>query len=335
MAGEALTVAVVGATSLVGEELVRLLGERQVPVGDLRLLGSLRTAGRKVDEATIALVGPDAFDGVDVAFFAAGPTVAGEHVESALRAGAIVVDVSSRFRLDETVPLVVPEVNAHLLSAPIRPQLVASPSSTSVALSVVLGPLGEASGIRRVVVSTYQGAAGAGKSAVMRLSKESIDLLSGRGDHDDERRTRRAFNCIPQVGALEPGGATTHELQVVEEVRRVLERPDLAMHVTAARVPMFFGMAASIAVELEEPLSAEAALDVLRSARGILVHEDAPDTLPTPADVIGSQATHVGRVRSDPTVASGVALWVALDSIEKGAALNAVEIAEILLRGRT
>ncbi|MGH7893694.1 MAG: Asd/ArgC dimerization domain-containing protein, partial [Candidatus Binatia bacterium] len=189
-------------------------------------------------------------------------------------------------------------------------------------------------GIRRVVVSTYQGAAGAGKAAVMRLSKESFDLLGGRGD-DDGRKTRRAFNCIPQVGALEPGGATTHELQVIEEVRRVLERPDLAMQITAVRVPMFFGMSASVAVEFESPLPDEEALAILRSARGVRVHEDAPDTLPTPADVIGSQAAHVGRIRNDPSVANGLALWVALDSVEKGAALNAVQIAEILIRGRT
>jgi aspartate-semialdehyde dehydrogenase len=334
MTADGRTVAVVGASSLIGQEIIRLLGERQFPVGQLRALGSMRTAGRKLDDLTVGLVSPDAFRGVDVALFAAGPSVAGEHVESALRAGAVVVDTSTRYRLDDAVPLVVPEVNAGLLEGPTPPTLVACPSSTAVALAVVLAPLAEAAGIRRVVASTYQAAAGGGKRAVTRLSRESIALLSGRGDEPDERQVRRAFNCVPQVGAFEPGGSTTHELHVIEEVRRLLDAPDLPLALTAVRVPMFFGMGASVTVELERPLGADAVSSLLRSARGVLVHEDAPDTVPTPADVIGSQATHVGRVRDDRSAENAIALWVALDSIEKGAALNAVEIAEILVRGR-
>jgi aspartate-semialdehyde dehydrogenase len=335
IARDGLTVAVIGATSLVGQEIARLLAERQFPVGTLRTLGSIRTAGRKVDDATVGLVSPEALRGVDVAFFAAGPSLAGEHAEAAAGGGAVVVDTSSRYRLDDAVPLVVPEVNGDLLAAESPPALVACPSSTAVALAVALAPLQEAAGIRRVVVSTYQGAAGGGKRAVTHLSKESIALLSGHGDEPDERVARRAFNCIPQVGALEPGGATTHELQAVEEIRRVLAVATLPIQLTAVRVPMFFGMAASLTVELESPLAADDAVKLMRRARGVLVHDDAPDTLPTPADVIGSQATHVGRVRADPTVANGLALWVALDSIEKGSALNAVQIAEILIRRRT
>jgi aspartate-semialdehyde dehydrogenase len=331
MSRNAFAVAIVGATTLVGEEIIRLLGDRGLPVSELRTLGSARTAGRKLEDTTVGLVGPDAFDGVDFAFFAAGPTVASAHVEDALRAGATVIDCSSRFRLDESVPLVVPEVNARLLTVDDPPALVASPSSTAVGLAVVLAPLAEAAGLRRVVVSTYQGAAGAGRRAVEHLSKESIGLLSGRGD--DDVAIRRAFNCVPVVGTVEIDGITSHERAVVDEVRRVLELGDLAMHVTAVRTPMFFGMGASVDVELERPLDRAAASAVLRGARGVLVHDDAEtEALPTPADVVGSQATHVGRVREDHTVPNGIALWLALDSIEKGAALNAVQIAEILMR---
>jgi aspartate-semialdehyde dehydrogenase len=323
-------VAVVGATSLVGEEIVRLLADRQIPVDELRLLGSARTAGRKLEDATIRLVGPDAFGGVDLAFFAAGPTVAGAHAADAMRAGARVVDTSSRYRLDESVPLVVPEVNASLLG-PEPPDLVASPSSTAVGLAVVLAPLAEAAGLRRVVVSTYQSAAGAGRRAVEHLSKESIALLSGRGD--DDVVLRRAFNAVPLVGTVEIDGITSHERAVVQEVRRVLGLPGLAMQLTAVRTPMFFGMGATVCVELERPLDREAASGLLRSARGLLVHDDTETTaLPTPADVVGSQATHVGRLRADPSVRNGLALWLALDSVEKGAALNAVQIGEILMR---
>ncbi len=331
MAGDAFAVAVVGATSLIGEEIIRLLDERQLPVGELRALGSARTAGRKLEETTVQLVGPDAFRGLDLAFFAAGPTVAGAHAADAVRAGARAIDCSSRFRLDESVPLVVPEVNARLLSTAEPPEIVASPSSTAIGLSVVLAPLAEAAGLRRVVVSTYQSAAGAGRRAVERLSKESIALLSGRGD--DDVALRRAFNAVPIVGTVEIDGITSYERAVVLEVRRVLERPDLAMQVTAVRTAMFFGMGASVSVELERPLDRAAASAVLRGARGLLVHDDVETTaLPTPADVVGSQATHVGRLREDPSVPNGLVFWLALDSIEKGAALNAVQIGEILMR---
>jgi aspartate-semialdehyde dehydrogenase len=322
-------VAVVGATGLVGEEIIRLLAERQLPVAEVRALGSIRTAGRKIDETTVGLVGPDAFGGIDYAFFAAGPTLAGTHVPDALRGGATVIDCSSRFRLDESVPLVVPEVNGRLLTTSPPPRLVASPSSLAVGLSVVLAPLAEAGGLRRVVVSSYQSAAGAGRRAVERLSKESIALLSGRGD--DDLAMRRAFNCVPLVGTVEIDGLTSHERAVALEVRRLLEA-DVALQVTAVRVPMFFGMGASVTVELERPLDRATASNLLRSARGLFVHEDDDvTTLPTPADVVGSQATHVARLREDPS-GGGLALWMALDSIEKGAALNAVQIAEILMR---
>ena len=326
-----VAVAVVGATSLVGEEIIRLVGDRGLPVTEIRALGSVRTAGRRLEDLPIGLVGPDAFRDVDIAFFAAGPTVAGQYAHDAVRAGAFVVDTSSRFRLDDGVPLVVPEVNARLLEAGSPPDVVASPSSTAVALAAVLAPLHEAAGVRRVVVSTYQSAAGAGRRAVEHLSRESIALLSGRGD--DDVALRRAFNCLPQVGTVEMDGVTSHERAVVAEVRKILDHPGLSLQVTAVRVPMFFGMGASVMVELERSLDRAAASAVLRTARGLLMHEDGDVvTLPTPADVVGSQATHVARLRRDDTVPHGLALWVALDSIEKGAALNAVQIAEILMR---
>jgi aspartate-semialdehyde dehydrogenase len=332
MSREAFSVAVVGATSLIGEEVIRLFGERGLPVREVRLLGSARTAGRQLDDATVGLVGPGAFDGVDFAFFAAGPTVAGLNAEDAVRAGAIVIDSSSRFRLDAGVPLVVPEVNAHLLTGATPPALIATPSSTAIGLAVVLAPLAEAGGLRRVVAATYQSAAGGGRRAVEHLSKQSIALLSGRGDADVA--LRRAFNCIPIVGTVEIDGVTSYERAVAGEVRKVLDRDALPMHVTAVRTPMFFGMGASVTVELERPLDRATALSVLRSARGVLVHEDdgEPAALPTPADVVGSQATHVARVREDPSAPNGLALWLALDSIEKGAALNAVQVFEILMR---
>jgi aspartate-semialdehyde dehydrogenase len=330
-----LSLAVVGPTSLVGEEILEQLEARQLDA-DVRLLGSHRTAGGEVAEGPfagkIALLGPSAFDGVDVALFAAGPGVAGEYAPQAARAGALVVDCSSRFRLDPQVPLVVPEVNADALGDVRERGIVATPSSTAIALAVVLAPLAQA-GLRRVVVSTYHGVAGAGRRAVHGLSSETVDLLNGRGQRATAFARRIAFNAVPQVGALEPGGATAHESAAMEEVRRILDAPDLAMQVTAVRIPVFFGVGLSVALETEEALDPADAVELLRPAPGILLHETAADAYPTPVESAGSEATHVGRVRADPSVEHGLALWITIDSVVKGAGLNAVQVAELLARG--
>src|SRR5579884_2563644 len=327
-AADALGVAVVGAAGLVGEEIVALLRERQFPLGELRLLGSVRTAGKVVEENgrrdTIALLGPRAFDDMDLVFFAAGPGIAGEHAPAAVAAGAAVIDCSSRFRLAEGVPLVVPEVNPE--------RIVASPSPTAIALAVVLEPLAAAAGLRRVTVATYQGVASAGRGGLRGLSRETLDVLNSRGTRRSRFARPIAFNCLPQVGELEPGGWTTHELRTAEEVRKILDAPTLGIFVTAVRVPTFFGTGLSVTVETEEPLGAAAATALLRGARGLLVHESPADAYPTPTEVAGSDATHVGRIRDDPTVEHGLGLWIAIDSVRKGAALNAVQIAEILVR---
>jgi len=331
-----LRIAIVGASGLVGREMLRLLTERDEPPGELRLLGSLRTAGATIEEGEargqIALLQPGAFDGIDVAFFAAGPSVATEWAPAAAAAGAAVIDVSSRFRFDEQVPLVVPEVNAETLAAWRERGIVASPSATTVGLTVALAPLAAAAGLRRVTVSTYSGVASAGRRAVAGLSKETIDLLNGRGERRTRFSRRIAFNCLPQMGDIEPGGSTTHEVQAVQETRRVLDDPALAMHVTGVRVPMFFGLGLSVAVETEQPLSADEAIETLRSAPGLLVHASTEEAYPTPIEITGTEATHVGRIRADPSTEHGLALWIALDNVGKGAALNAVQIAELLVR---
>lgn len=333
---DAFTVAVVGPTGLVGREIVDLLTERQFPVRELRLLGSLKTAGGELEHGgrkqKIALVTSAAFEGVDLAFFAAGSAVAGEHAPAAVESGAAVIDVSSRFRLADTVPLVVPEVNAEAIVGRRESGIVASPSATTVGLAVVLAPLAEAAGLRRIVVSTYQAASGGGRRTMNRLSKETIDLLNARRPARSRFAHRLAFNCVPQVGAIEPGGATTHELHVVEEMRKVLGDSSLALGVTAVRVPVFFGHSMSVTVETEQPLGAAGATDALRAARGIVLHADADDPYPTPAEIAGVDGIHVGRVRDDVAGERAVAFWVSFDNVRKGAALNAVEIAEILVR---
>lgn len=332
---QALRVAVVGGSGLVGREIVRLLGERDGP-GELRLLGSERTAGATVEEgdvqARVELLRPGVFDGVDLALFAAGPRVALEWAPAAAQAGAAVVDLSSCFRLDEAVPLVVPEVNAEALADWRDRGIVASPSATVAGLAVAMAPLARAAGLRRLTVSTYAGVASAGRRAVAGLSRETLDLLNARGPTRSRFPRRIAFNCIPQLGDVEPGGATTHELQVVAELRRVLDIPGLAVQVTAVRVPMFFGLGISVVLETDTALGAEEAIEMLRPAPGLLVHAGPDDPYPTPVEVTGSDAVHVGRIRVDPSAEHGLALWIAFDNVGKGAALNAVQIAELLVR---
>lgn len=336
MADDALTVAVLGAAGLAGREVVRLLDERQFPVGTLRLLGSPRTAGAPFEEGDrsgrIDLVRAEAFDDVDIAIFSGGPALAGEWAAAATAAGAAVVDTSSRFRFDPHIPLVVPEVNASAIAEWREQGIVASPSSTAIGLTVVLAPILAEAGLRRVVATTYQSIAPRGRRALDALARQSAALLSGRGSRRNKLVHNLAFNVVPQVGALEPGGATTHEVQALAEVRRVLGQPELRLHVSAARVPTFFGAGIDCTIETERPLPPDVAAALLRDARGIVLHHGDADPYPTPADVIGTGATHVGRVRIDPTVEHGIACWIAIDNVGKGSALNAVQIAEILVR---
>ena len=333
---ENVRIAVVGASGLVAREVLRLLGERDEQPGRLLLLGSPRTAGATVEEANlqqrVELLAPGCFTDIDLAIFAAGPEVALEWAPVAADAGAAVVDMSSRFRLDETVPLVVPEVNPDALSGWRERNLVASPSATALGLSMTLAPLAEAVGFRRLVVSTYSGVASAGRRAVAGLSKETTDLLSGRGQRRTRFARRIAFNSLPQLGDIEPGGATTHELQAVQELRRVLGLGELPTHLTAVRVSMFFGLGLSVVLETETALSPGEAAGILQSAPGLIVHASDGDAYPTPVEVTGSDAVHVGRIRVDESVENGLALWIALDNVGRGAALNAVHITELLVR---
>jgi aspartate-semialdehyde dehydrogenase len=331
-----LSIAVVGPAGLAGGEILEVLAEREFPVGGVRLLGTMRTAGAEVDRGAvqqrIELLSPNSFDGVDLAFFSAGPAVADEWVPAAANAGARVIDLSSRFRLDEGVPLVVPEVNADTLSALRESSVVASPSPIVVGLSVVLAPLAQAAGLRRIVVSTYQAVSGAGRHAVEALSRETIELLRDGTPRRRHFPRRIAFNSMPQVGPLEPEGDTTYERRMLDETRKVLGDASLAMSVSAVRVPVFFGHGATVHLETESALPAEEAARVLREAAGVLLHEGDSDRYPTPVEIVGSAATHVGRLRDDPIAEQGLAFWLALDNVRKGTALNAVEIAEIVAR---
>ena len=339
MAGREYGVAVVGATGAVGSELLRILEERQFPVGELRLFASERSAGEVVEtmqgDMRVELLDPEGFGGIDVAFFCAGGAVSAEYAPIAVDTGAVVIDKSSHFRMDPSVPLVVPEVNAADLATRER-GIIASPNCTSIPMVVALKPLADAAGLRRVVASSYQAVSGAGKRGVETLSRETTNLLNLRGIDDDEPSPfahRIAFNCIPQVDAFLADGLTKEERKVIDESRKFLHLDDLPIAVTCVRVPTFYGHAVALTVELEQALDPREAEGILRESPGVILSEAGEERpYATPADVGGTDAVYVGRVRRDPSSEHGLQLWVAADNVRKGAALNAVQIAEIVAR---
>ncbi len=340
MAERELTVAIVGATGAVGGEVLRILEARVFPVGDLRLFASARTAGELVEwrngSVRVEELDTEGFEGVDLAFFCAGGAVSAEYAPIAVSAGAVVIDKSSHFRMDPEVPLVVPEVNAADLHERER-GIIASPNCTTIPIVVALKPIADAVGLGRIVASSYQAVSGGGKKGIDALSRETVNLLNLReaqGDEDGSPFPRRiAFNCIPQVDAFLEDGSTKEEAKVVAETRRVLHLDDLPVAVTCVRVPTFYGHTVALTVETERPIDPAEARSLLRDAPGVILC-DLGDEMPYPtaADVGGTDAVYVGRVRRDPSHASGLQLWVAADNVRKGAALNAVQIAEIVLR---
>lgn len=330
-----INVAVVGATGVVGTEALAILEQRAFPVGDLKLYASGRSAGtempfrgRPVKIENLALAD---FRGIDVVLSAPGASVSREFAPRATAAGAVVVDKSSAFRMDPDVPLVVPEVNGDLLDA--RPALVSSPNCSTIPLVLLLWPLHQEFGLRRVVVSTYQAVSGAGKAAGDELINQCVAMLSHRPMEVKAFPHQMAFNVLPHVENFEPdgGGYSTEELKIIAESRKVMAMPDLRLTATATRVPVLNGHSESINVEFETPVTPEAIRELLMEAPGVSVVDDPmAGVYPMPLDASGRDEVLVGRIRRDESVESGANLWLASDNIRKGAALNAVQIVERL-----
>jgi len=258
--------------------------------------------------------------------------VAEAYALEAAAKGVLVVDTSSHYRLSPSVPLIVPEANGDALTG-VESGIVACPSAAVTALAAALAPLASAFPLSRLVVSTYQGVASAGTRALQHLVRDSVSLLSGRGD---KRRTRAtmAFDCVPVIGGIGTNGSSAYEERFVAELDKILGDSLPPLAVTAVRVPAFIGIGLAVSLESEEPMSASSVAEVLRPAPGILLHERQDERGLSLRAVVGSEATHVGRVRDDPSVRNGVSLWVVIDSVVKGRALNAVQVAERLVRVR-
>ncbi|MDA0817888.1 MAG: aspartate-semialdehyde dehydrogenase [Planctomycetota bacterium] len=329
------TLAVVGATGAVGRIILKLLAERQFPAKNIRLLASARSAGRTIDVGGAALMveemTPEAFAGVTVAIGSTPDEVALEFVPWAVEKGVIVVDESAAYRMDPAVPLVIPEVNPEAIRD--HRGIIASPNCSTTQMVMALKPLHDAARVRRVVVSTYQAVSGAGLAA-------SEELRGGmRGLLADEPEPRKIFphpiagNLIPQIGSLREGGSTSEEIKMVLETRKILGDPSIGLCVTCVRVPVFNGHSESILVETEKKLSAAEARELLAAAPGVVVHDDLGGGIyPTPRTATDRDEVFVGRIREDQSSPKGISMWCVSDNLRKGAATNAVQIAEILAR---
>jgi aspartate-semialdehyde dehydrogenase len=329
-------VAVVGATGAVGTEMIEVLEERKFPVTRLVPLASTRSAGGTVifegDEVPIEVLTKDSFAGVDIALFSAGADLSREFAPIAVKAGAVVIDNSAAWRMTPEVPLVVPEVNAHDIQR--HKGIIANPNCSTIQMVVALKPLHDQAKIKRIVVTTFQSVSGTGKDAMDELMAECQDLLSFKSASPKVYPYQIAFNCLPQIDDFLPSGYTKEEMKMVHETRKIMG--DQSIHVTATtvRVPVYVGHSEAINIETERKLSANEARAILSTAPGVLLYDDpAHKIYPMPLEVVGKDEVYVGRVREDESIANGLNLWVVADNLRKGAALNAVQIAEHLVQG--
>jgi len=330
-------VAVVGATGAVGEQIREILEQRLFPVKELRLLASKKSAGQMLPfrrkEVRVEELQEDSFQDMDLALFSAGGEVSAKFAPLAARAGAVVVDNTAHFRMEPDIPLVVPEVNPKDIARYRRRGIVANPNCSTIQMVIALKPIYDAAGIRRVVVSSYQSVSGAGRMAMEELSQQSIALFNGREIKKEKFPHQIAFNCIPHIDAFLDSGYTKEEMKMVDETRKILSDPSIRMTATAVRVPVFCGHSESVNVETERKLTVEEVKDILRQSPGVLLCDDPQaDVYPMAIDTVGQDATLVGRIREDDSVPNGLNLWIVADNLRKGAALNAVQIAEILIR---
>ena len=331
-----LTVAIVGATGVVGRTMVAVLGERNFPVGELRLLASGRSAGRTVEVRGRSIeiqeaVGA-AFDGVDIALFSAGAETSRELAPQAVARGATVIDNSNAWRMDENVPLVVSEVNADDLAW--HEGIIANPNCSTMQLAPVLMALRDSVGIERVVVDTYQSVSGTGADAIAELEGQIRAHVAGAPKQAGVYPHPIAFNALPEIDVFLDNGYTKEEWKVVTESRKILHLPDLRLSCTAVRVPVFVSHSEAVHVETREPITPDRARRLFSSVDGVIVNDDpATHDYPLATDAAGRDEIFVGRVRQDPSVPDrrGLAFWVVSDNLRKGAATNAVQLAEELV----
>ena len=331
-------IVVVGATGNVGREILNVLAERQFPLDDIAAVASARSTGDVIDfgdsgkELKVQNLEHFDFSGWDIALFAAGSEVSKVYAPISAAAGCTVIDNSSLYRMDPDVPLIVPEVNADAIAGYRKKNIIANPNCSTAQLVVALKPLHDVATIKRVVVATYQSVSGTGKSGMDELFEQSRNIFVGDPSEPKVYPKQIAFNVIPQAGDFLDDGSTTEEWKLVVETKKILD-PKIKVSATCVRVPVFVGHSEAVNIEFEDEISAAQAQRILREAPGVMLIDKREDGgYVTPVECVGDYATFVSRVREDPTVDNGLSLWVVSDNLRKGAALNAVQIAELLGR---
>ena len=331
-------VAVVGATGAVGETMLSILQERNFPVEKLYALASSRTAGSTIrfNGKTIVVEELENFDfkGVDIGLFSPGASVSKIHAPRAAEAGCVVIDNTSEFRYDDDIPLVVPEVNPHAVADYKNRGIIANPNCSTIQMIVALKPIHDAATIERINICTYQAVSGTGKEAIKELAKQTAELLNGRPAVCEVYPKQIAFNALPHIDDFQENGYTKEEMKIVWETRKIFEDDAIQVNPTAVRVPVFFGHSEAIHIETRKKLSAEAVKKLLRNQAGIKVVDEHKDGgYPTAvSEAAGKDPVFVGRIREDISHPRGINLWVVSDNVRKGAALNSVQIAEILVK---
>lgn len=319
MSKKTYNIAIVGASGIVGAEFVKILEERKFPVGQLKLLASERSIGKTLSfhgkELAVETLTEKSFANIDICFFSAGAAISKKFVPIAVETGAVVIDNTSQFRMESDIPLVVPEVNPHRIADFKKRAIIANPNCSTIQLVVVLNALHQQAKIKRVVVSTYQSVSGAGLQAMEELSQQSVAV----------------FNVIPHIDVFLEDGYTKEEWKLMVETSKIMEA-NVPLTATTVRVPVFYGHSESVNVEFETALSAKEARTILQTAQGVEVVDDpASKRYPLAIDCAGKDSVFVGRIREDKTVPHGLNMWIVADNVRKGAALNAVQVAEILL----
>lgn len=330
-------VAVAGATGAVGNEMIRVLEERDFPVKNLILLASSRSVGKalpfKGKDIKVQELKEDSFKGIDIGLFSPGGSVSMKFAPIAAASGCVVIDNTSAFRMEPDIPLVVPEVNEHAIEGYKRRGIISNPNCSTIQMVVVLKPLHDFAKIKRVVVSTYQAVSGTGMKAIKELEQQVLNIYNARKIEIKVYPHQIAFNCLPHIDSFLDNGYTKEEMKMVNETKKIMEDPGIAVTATTVRVPVFYGHSESVNIEFEKDITPEKARSLLKKAPGVKVVDDpSKNKYPLAINAAGKDDTFVGRIRRDETIVHGLNMWVVSDNIRKGAALNAVQIAEALIR---
>jgi aspartate-semialdehyde dehydrogenase len=328
-------VAIVGATGLVGQEFIKVLEQRHFPMDSVSLLASDRSAGKKMfvthNEIEVKETAPESFEGIDIALFSAGAEISRHFSPIAAQAGATVVDNSAAWRMDPNVPLVVPEVNVEDIQG--HKGIIANPNCSTIQMVVALYPLHKVNPIKRIVVSTYQSVSGTGSAAIEELTTQAKQVLNGQSAVPHVYPHQIAFNLLPEIDVFLDNGYTKEEWKMVEETRRIMHASDIAVSATCVRVPVFVSHSEAVHIELSQPMSPDEARQILAQAPGVKLLDDPVISLyPQPWSAAGTDEVYVGRIRQDASHPRGLVMWIVSDNVRKGAALNAIQIAEEMVK---